>query len=201
MQALDADAVVSGLGLDDELGAWVSELGQGDPIPAKMSLPEHDAGREMLARLNVADEDAAEPLATLDAVRAAPELWWLLERCHHRVLSHLGQVPRPRECWPQLPAHLGASGRSFYVHVYLSVLPDTLAWHRRMAVPEPVSWATLADLGRHMAIQRRLHGTTGVDEPWWMMLHLRGELFECGRLQYDRHLLGQPSEVAWYAEQ
>ncbi|HLN04676.1 MAG TPA: acyltransferase domain-containing protein [Acidimicrobiales bacterium] len=199
MSTLDSDSVAARLGFDEQLSTWARGLGMIEPVPGDLELPSCPAAAAVLGRLGVAGEDAVEPLASLPSARADPEIWWLLGRCRGRVLTGLGQMAPP-EWWPQLPAHLGAAGRSFYVHLYLAMLPETLAWHRRHGVPETVSWATLADLGRHMAIHRRIYGSTGVDAPWWMMLHLRGELLECGRLQYDRHLIGLPHEIAWYGE-
>ena len=35
-------------------------------------------------------------------------------------------------------------------------------------IAEDVSWASMADLGRHMAIHRRTYGATGVDAAWWV---------------------------------
>ena len=40
-----------------------------------------------------------------------------------------------------------------------------LAFHARHRIPEEVSWATLADLGRNLAIDRRMNG-----EGWPVML-------------------------------
>ncbi len=200
MSLLDAGSVAAGLGFDEELDRWAAGLGTIDPVPGALQLPARPVAAAQLARLGVAEEDAVEPLESLSSLQSEPELRWLLERCRHRVLARLGRDAPAGERWPQLPAELGAAGRSFYVHLYLAVMPETLAWHRRHDLPEAVSWATLADLGRHMAIHRRMYGRTGVDEPWWMMLHLRGELLECGRLQFDRHRIG-PSHEIWFPDE
>src|SRR5690606_262128 len=49
-----------------------------------------------------------------------------------------------------------------------------------------VTWATLGNLGRNVAIHREMHGRPGLHAPWWLVLHVRGALFEIGRLQYRR---------------
>jgi hypothetical protein len=215
MSSLGASTVAERLGLGESLRPWADSLARiglsadgGGPRPADSrrdgdcpALPEPDEASALLARLGVAPQDAAEVVATLPSAERTPELWWLLERCHRRLAHGLGVPGAPRGWWPQLPAALGPAGGCFYAHLYLTMVPLTLAFHRSRGVPEDVSWATLADLGRHMEINRKLHGTVGVDEPWWMTLHLRGEVYQCGRLQYQVHLIGPAGEYYWYPDE
>ncbi len=60
--------------------------------------------------------------------------------------------------------------------VFLAALPGVRAYHRARAIPDEVSWATLADLGRHVALHRRTHGAVGLDTQAWLTLHFRGAL-------------------------
>jgi N-acyltransferase N-terminal domain len=98
--------------------------------------------------------------------------------------------------WPQLPGALGVAGRCFPLHLLAAGAPGLLEWHAATGLPEQVSWDTLADAGRHEAICRRVKGTTGVDAPWWLVLHLRGVLFQIGTLQYTPYHMGLGPEQA-----
>ncbi len=75
--------------------------------------------------------------------------------------------------------------RWFYVVAYAACLPVTLAGHRARGIPESVSRATLADVGRHVRIARRQYGIRGFLEQQWLQHHLRGVLFDLGRLQFN----------------
>ena len=77
------------------------------------------------------------------------------------------------------------------------------AWHQDHAVPNDVSWDTLADLGRHMRLYRRRTGSVGLDVPWWIGLHFRGALFALGRLQFNPYRLnsGPAGPLFWYDAQ
>jgi hypothetical protein len=48
-----------------------------------------------------------------------------------------------------------------------------------------VSWATLQDLGRGVAIHRATYGVAGLDKASWLSHHFHGELYELGRLQFE----------------
>ncbi|GAB2682203.1 acyltransferase domain-containing protein [Kribbella swartbergensis] len=87
---------------------------------APLELPSHAAAEEDLRRLGV---DAADRAATLEArpdPHRHPELWSLLERCHHQLTSTVGTTG-PLTPWPALPA-LGALGRHAYVLVLFGAI-------------------------------------------------------------------------------
>jgi hypothetical protein len=71
------------------------------------------------------------------------------------------------------------------VYVFLATLPTIRQWHRERGIADDLSWTTLADLGEHIGIYRRIYGTAGFDVPEWMILHFRGALYRLGRLQYE----------------
>ncbi|MEV4168192.1 acyltransferase domain-containing protein [Nonomuraea sp. NPDC049709] len=146
-----------------------------------IALPD-DLPTELL-RLTVPHEDVNAVLA------ARPEpgsgQWWLAERCVHSLVSTMG---RPDDDPPRFPP-LPELGPYFYVYVFLAALPHTRAYHRRLGIPEEVSWATLADLGRNMAVHRKRHGSGGLNAPAWFTLHARGLLYALGRLQFNREAL------------
>ncbi|WP_026555205.1 acyltransferase domain-containing protein [Arthrobacter sp. 35W] len=84
---------------------------------------------------------------------------------------------------------LGAS-QADWISAYLRFTPELLRFHEARGIDAAVSRATLADLGRNMAISRRVHGTFGMDTYGWLRHHYAGQLYQLGRLQY---LIHQPT--------
>jgi hypothetical protein len=91
---------------------------------------------------------------------------------------------------PPLPDELGPVGRYFYVYVFVAAVPHVRSYHQQHGIPDDISRRTLADLGRNMAVHRRRRGTGGLLVPWWIKLHFRGEIYQLGRLQFQRATLG-----------
>ncbi|MFL6115971.1 MAG: acyltransferase domain-containing protein [Catenulispora sp.] len=181
---MDVAEVKDRLGLAEPYDEWLRLLAAA-PAVEVAPLTDVDAAR-LLPRLGIAPEDAAALLELQPGGGTDPAWTWLLERTAGALLSGLGS-PEPSPPAPELPAALGARGRLFAAWAYLSVLPSVLRRHEERGVPEAVSWATFADLGLHLAIHRRMHGTAGLDAPWWLQPHFRGALFRLGRLQFARH--------------
>jgi hypothetical protein len=82
---------------------------------------------------------------------------------------------------PDAPAAL----RWLYVVAFAQFLPTTVAAHVRRGIAETTSRATLADVGRHVRIARRLYGVRACIEQDWLQAHLRGLLYDLGRLQFN----------------
>jgi hypothetical protein len=147
------------------------------------SVPSVDRAREQLTWLGVPETDIDPILATLPDPERSPELWRAFTYCHRIVSTDLGSI-RPRISLPAAPSSLGAG--YFYVHVYLSVLPLTLDWHRQHGIPAEITRATLSDLGVKVAAHRQGYGVGGFDKQNWLTRHFRCTLFRLGRLQFDR---------------
>lgn len=178
------ESVRQRLELGDEYDEWLAELDVvGPPATALTPMPAEQLAC-VLDKLHVTPVDAAEALATRILPGEQPELWWLLERCHHAVVRGL-QPGAPRWTIPGLPDELGPSGRFFPLHVLLSAVDALRSWHARRGIADGVTWATLQDLGRGVAIHRATHGYGGLDKAGWLIHHFRGELFELGRLQFE----------------
>ena len=128
---------------------------------------------ELLRRLGFADDDARELL------REDPRPDALLEECRAELVAAIGSDDR-LEPWPYDSAQP-------WLHAWtlLAALPDTRAYHAARGVADDVSWATLADLGRCAAIDRRLHGAGGLRDSPWLVRHFRGRLYALGRLQFE----------------
>lgn len=183
---LDVDVDVAGaLGLGVAYSGWIASLAAIEPRAPAIEFPSPDRCAQILARLGCQEADIEDVLATMPSAERTPALWWLLERCHQDLLRSMGDPDVSGPTWPELPAHLGIAGRCFYLHLYVAVFPQTRTWHQARGIPDQVSWATLSDLGRHVAIHRRVNGSTGITVPSWMTLHLRGLIYEIGRLQYN----------------
>jgi len=182
---VDLDDTAAQLGVPVEEVERVHRLA-GDrpsaPLPSKADAP------AILDRLAVRPDDAAEIMAGWpdpDSPLWTPELRWLLDRSIALVRADLGGHD-----WlppgPKLPRDRGPAWRHLYVYTYLALVDVVMAYHRDHGVADTVSWATLADLGRNLAVDRRMRGEGWPVMQAWLTLHWRGAIYELGRLQYHR---------------
>ncbi|WP_406278404.1 acyltransferase domain-containing protein [Embleya sp. NBC_00896] len=187
-------SVLSVLRSDECLSAWIDGLaGFGSGI--EVGLPAGDELVSVLLDLAVPHEDVNELLAARAAVYADPGLHDLFERSVRALVAGIGTIDQRLEL-PALPDELGAVGRYFHICVFIAARPHVLAYHHDLGIPADVSRRTLADLGRHLAVHRRRRGTGGLIARFWPKLHFRGELYELGRLQFQRSLLGRGAASA-----
>ncbi|MFI6481371.1 acyltransferase domain-containing protein [Nonomuraea sp. NPDC050663] len=156
--------------------------GPAAPLPAKADVP------AILDRLAVPPDDAAEIMAAWPDHGSplwTPELRWLLDRSTALVRADLGGYG-----WlppgPELPRERGPAWRHLYVYGFLAMVGVVMDYHRDHGIPEAVSWATLADLGRNLAVDRRMNGEGWPVMQAWLTLHARGGVYELGRLQHQR---------------
>jgi hypothetical protein len=180
--------------LDDtaaRLGVSVAEVDRvhrlaGDrpsaPLPAKAD------ALALLDRLTVRPDDAAEIVAGWPDPGSplwTPELRWLLDRSIALIRADLGGHD-----WlppgPELPRERGLAWRHLYVYAYMALVDVVTGYHHHHGIAGAVSRATLADLGRNLAIDRRMHGEGWPVMQSWLTLHARGGVYELGRLQYQR---------------
>ncbi|WP_370025685.1 acyltransferase domain-containing protein [Planotetraspora sp. GP83] len=141
---------------------------------------------EDLLRLAVPHEDVNPVLAGVP--KPGSDARREIDRYVSQLADTMGRLDEP----PGFPDEAATEfGPYFYVYVYLAAAPYTRAYHRERGIPEEVSWATLTDLGRHMAMHRRRYGTPGLHAPWWHARHFSGLVYALGRLQFDRARLGE----------
>ncbi|WP_062349557.1 acyltransferase domain-containing protein [Herbidospora yilanensis] len=182
---MDLTAIAARLGVPVEEVERVRRLA-GDlpsaPLPAKADAP------EILDRLAVRPDDAAEimegwpdpgsPLWT-------PELRWLLDRSIALIRADLGG-----HAWlppgPELARDRGPAWRHLYVYAYLALVDVAVRFHRDHGVADGVTWLSLSDLGRNLAIDRRMNREGWPVMQSWLTLHVRGAIYELGRLQFHR---------------
>lgn len=182
---MDLDDIAARLGVPVEEIDRVRRLA-GDrpsvPPPARADAP------ALLDRLAVRPDDAAEIMAgwpDADSPLWTPPLRWLLDRSIALVRADLGGHD-----WlppgPELPRERGPAWQHLYVYAYLALIDPVTGYHRDHGIPEAVSWATLADLGRNLAVDRRMRREGWPVMQSWLTLHARGGLYQLGRLQYQR---------------
>ncbi|MEH0422440.1 acyltransferase domain-containing protein [Streptomyces sp. B21-083] len=171
-------------------------------------LPDADDLPEILLDLAVPHEDINELVALRSLLTRDPAAMRLLEECVEGLVRNMGEVGGAAP-WPdgriaelftgraegrvdgRVDGASAALGRYFAVYVYVAALSRVRAHHHALGVPSEVSRRTLADVGRNMAAHRRRHGRGGAQAPWWLRLHFHGELFQLGRLQFQRARVGE----------
>jgi hypothetical protein len=70
--------------------------------------------------------------------------------------------------------------------VVLCCVPPLLAFHDGRGVPRSQTWTLLEDLPRHISLYRAVHGVDGFEHLHWLANHMRGLLYDMGRLQVQR---------------
>jgi hypothetical protein len=180
---------------DARLAEWLRDLESESSVPREASLPDTDALPDILLDLSVPHEHINELVALRDRLAADPEAMTLLARCVTRFVRDMGEIGKGWEP-PAFPATTGPLGRCFHLYVFIAALPYVRAHHRERGVPDDVSRRTLADLGRHVSVHHRRAGGPGLLFPWWITLHFHGELFQLGRLQFQRVPLGRRTAAA-----
>lgn len=103
-----------------------------------------------------------------------------------QVITVLKVLAQGLGSYAEQPQRQGADEIT-WIEGYLRFAPDIIGWHRRHGIPEQISRATLADFGRQVAINRRVHGRFGLDTWPWLSAHFAGRIFQLGRLQYLLH--------------
>jgi hypothetical protein len=71
-----------------------------------------------------------------------------------------------------------------WLKAFFLLTPTVVEWHREHGIPETVTRDTLADVGRHVAISRRVTGEFGLQTWNWLTHHYTVRLFALGRLQF-----------------
>lgn len=182
-QELTAANVRHALQLSAEYDDFLDGLQHAAATPAA-PVPASDELAGLLARMGTPARDVDEIVAARPDAERDPELCWMISCARNQLVARLGSYDR-MPTWPRLPDRLGAAARYFYVYVFAAATPDVLRFHRAHGVPEEVSWATFADLGDKIGLDRRTHGSGGLRTQAWFKLHFRGVLYSLGRLQFN----------------
>ena len=147
-------------------------------------LPDRNYLPAIFEKLAIHEHDQQEILAAWPSPESDSEIWRSLEVAYETLVEDLGGFAPLA-----LPGPLVEStpmGRYFFVYVYLAALADVRRFHKQRGIPDQISWATLADLGRNLKRDRLLLGDGGLRTSGWLTLHFRGALYQLGRLQFNR---------------
>jgi hypothetical protein len=150
------------------------------PLPgAVKAYPEPDADdvRELLldwcgAETEDAD-DAVKALGALDP--AARET---ADRLYQSIVADMGG--RKWLSWPKPPQDHPLLG----LYPLLAAVTDMLAYHHERGIDEELSRRLMLDVGEKLRLNRRIYGRAGLDVANWFTGHVRGSLYQLGRLQF-----------------
>lgn len=178
-ETLDAATALARLGIAHP--GWTERLGR---LPgAPVTLPAGDDA--LFERLGLTAKDATALGEGWPSPAWPAELRWLLERVVAHLRRDLGGYGLV-EPGPPLARDGSPARRYFAVYALLGLLEDVRRYHAARGVPEEISWATLADLGRNLVVDRRTSGERWEVIRRWLTLHFRGGVYELGRLQFQR---------------
>ncbi|MFF7586485.1 acyltransferase domain-containing protein [Kitasatospora purpeofusca] len=165
------------------------------PRPAQLQqLPSDEELVEALLRLAVPFEEVNGLLATrtrLDRDRGLRTFFEEMLRAQAAAVGTLGQPAGLDRDW----AAGTAGGAGLATLLFVALAPLARAHHRALGIPAEVTGSTLADLGRQLAVSR-WRGRSGLGNARWLTLHFRGELFQLGRLQFQRTRPGVDTPAA-----
>lgn len=147
-----------------------------------VQIPQQAKLSSELERLGVPDDAAAQVLAL--ARRLDPTHLDIIQRwadqLHAATGSRAGMLP--------LADPPAVDGLDPWGHLLLfaSMADRIRGYHRERAVPESISADTLTDVGLHCRVYAERYGRPGFDKAWWISLHLTGQIYQLGRLQWQR---------------
>ncbi|MER7701425.1 acyltransferase domain-containing protein [Kitasatospora sp. NPDC097605] len=156
----------------------------GPYLPEDPYLPADEELAEALLALAVPFEEVNGLLAARAGLARDAGLRALFEEALHTQARAVGTLGEPSGLDRDWPAGV-ADGAGLATLLFVALAPCTRAHHRALGVPPEVTRSTLADLGRQLVVSR-WRGHAGLGNPRWLTLHFRGELFQLGRLQFQR---------------
>jgi hypothetical protein len=173
-----------------ESQAWFDAIATvPDSDADRIHIPEDTTWKAWLEYVEIPDQDFAGVMATAPSPESDEELYRILQRGAAYLVSYMGTPDRPVPFAPLVDFN-SPTYRYFYVQLLTACLPMVRAYHRSRGIPDTVSQATLADLGRNVRVHRKREGVGGLGVMWWLMLHFRGLIYQLGRLQFEQHLAG-----------
>lgn len=177
-----------------ETQAWLGALGA---VPEsewnRIQIPDTNTWRAWLQYVEMPEEDLEDVIATTPEPESDPRRYELLQRGAALLVGAMGDISIDFR-FAALADFNHAEYRYFYVQLLTACLPFVREYHRSLGIPEEISQATLADLGRNVRVHRKREGVGGLGVMWWLMLHFRGVIYQLGRLQFEFQHAG--SEIA-----
>lgn len=149
-----------------------------------VQIPEQSIWREWLEFVEIPDEDIELVISTTPTPDS--ELYEILQRGAAYLIRHMGEIKIDAR-FAALKDFNDPDYRYFYVQLLTACLPFVRQYHASLGIPEEITQATVADLGRNVRVHRKREGVGGLGVMWWLMLHFRGIIFQLGRLQFEKH--------------
>ncbi|WP_156925774.1 acyltransferase domain-containing protein [Glycomyces arizonensis] len=147
------------------------------PLPK----PDPDRVRELLLEWCGADPEDA--LAAAEAARGLDDgLLDLAGRMYRSIADDMGGRMWLR--WPKPPADAGDAERFVGLYPLLEAVPLMIDFHRGIGVDEAESRLVLQDIGEKLRLNRQMYGRPGLDVAFWFTAHVRGTIYQLGRLQF-----------------
>jgi hypothetical protein len=183
---LTIDEVAHALELADALEPWRAELDRSRAWAddAAMPLPDTAQIEQMGERFEFPTEvtDALVAHRDVAADRAAQRLvghaqWRIVERYRP------GEITDRR--WPWLDDAAEPGVRLLWAYAALSLVPHVERLHADRGIDEPVTAATMSDVGRQVRVHRAIYGHVGLGAIAFLSHSLAGYLVELGRLQFQ----------------
>ena len=146
----------------------------------------------VLARLGLRRLDVADALAVAAELRQRPAEMAEVDRLADTLRRTLGRFPGEpgHDPFPGYAAQADPHGPGVLpLWALVVTAPELTAFHRRRAVPEDVSAATLAELGQQVYVHRLTFGRFGLHTYDWLPVTWSGSLYWLGRLQFNLELL------------
>jgi hypothetical protein len=173
-----------------------------DDVVARIETFSTEDLRAVLTPQDLSDAERAEISEQWDIFRRDEQWCTLLGALVAMIEAARGDIDAPITMWPDLEES-GGNGRLFYFFLFALCAEGTVETLRELGVPSHIIDRTLGIVARHAAIHRREYGTTGVNNGWWLVPTLRGEMLHVGSLQFHLVTLGvgSLSPVPWYGEE
>lgn len=148
------------------------------PFPALAA----DDVRELLLDWCGADSGDAEAAADAVAEVYSSDLRAQADRMYQSIADDMGG--RLWKRWPKGPAVGSDAQRLLGLYPVLAAVPLMLEFHREHGVDEEQSRLVLSDVGEKLRLNRRIYGRAGLDVAFWFSAHVRGTIYQLGRLQF-----------------
>ncbi|OFI39596.1 hypothetical protein BIU82_00530 [Arthrobacter sp. SW1] len=126
----------------------------------------------LLELLDIQGDDARECAALLSTP------------ANDHVLAAMAALRTRLGTFTAQPASVEGCTETDWIEALLRFAPAAAEYQRSLGIPAELTAAALADMGLQLRINRRVHGRFGLDTWGWLTLHMAGNMFRLGRLQY-----------------
>lgn len=175
----------------EQLEAWNAALRSWPAHDRCHDIPSPDELRRRLDSMAVPEDFGHEAAADCDRFAHNAQTLEFVNGFLTVVTNYMGSVARPP--LPTLPALQDVNDpqfRYFYLWCYACAVPYARHFHAARGIPRHLGDAMLQDIGRNVRVHAKRYGQGGLGTHWWHMLHVRGVIYELGRLQFELAQLG-----------